>query len=219
MTQAAAMSKSEQAYRWIRENIVNGAYGAGYRLVLSDLAAQLSMSVVPVREAIRQLTAEGLVTFEHNVGARVARVDHLQYRDAMQVISVVESAATALAARHLTAADLSRARALNDTMRAGMAEIDPRSFSTLNQEFHRTLYLPCPNPRLLEIVETEWARLSSMRDSIFTIVPGRAPKSVDEHDNLIELIETAAPLDQIENAVRQHRANSLSAVLNRIQGT
>jgi DNA-binding GntR family transcriptional regulator len=219
VTQAAEVSKSQRAYKWIRENIVNGAYGAGYRLVLSDLATQLSMSTVPVREAIRQLTAEGLVTFEHNIGARVARVDRVQYRDAMQVISVVESAATALAARHLSPAGLVRARTLNDTMRAGMADLDPRAFGALNQEFHRVLYCPCPNPRLLEIVETEWARLSSMRDSIFTFVPGRAPISVREHDKLLDLIEGDASLEEIERAVRQHRASSLTAFLASSQGS
>ena len=47
-----------------------GTYGPGYRLVLGTIAKDLGISVVPVREAIRRLEAEGLVTFERNVGAR-----------------------------------------------------------------------------------------------------------------------------------------------------
>ena len=213
MTQLVEVGKSRRAYDWIRERITSGSYGPGYRLVLTSLAAELSMSVVPVREAIRELSAEGLVTFERNVGARVAMVDADQYRAAMQVISVVESAATALAAHHLTAADLIRARELNGVMRSGLVELDSSVFSALNQEFHRMLYARCPNPRLLELVEVEWARLGHLRDSIFSFVPGRAPDSVCEHDALLDLIEARASPEEIEQAVRRHRNGTLTAFL------
>jgi len=213
VTQLVEVSKSRRAYEWIRERITSGSYGPGYRLVLTSLAAELAISVVPVREAIRELSAEGLVTFERNVGARVAMVDAGQYRAAMQVISVVESAATALAARHLTAADLTRARELNGVMRSGLIDLDSGAFSALNQEFHRTLYARCPNPRLLELVEVEWARLGHLRDSIFSFVPGRAPDSVCEHDALLDLIAARASPEEIEQAVRRHRNGTLSAFL------
>lgn len=213
-SRTGAAGKSEIAYEWLRERITNGAYGPGYRLVLTTVAAELSMSVVPVREALRHLTAEGLVTFERNVGARVAMADPAQYRLTMQVIGIMESAATALAAPHLTAADITRARELNDVMRRGLADLDPRLFSALNTEFHHTLYAKCPNPRILEIVEVEWSRLGHLRDSIFTFVPGRPPESVCEHEHLIDLIEAGAPADDIEQAVRRHRTGSLSAYLH-----
>lgn len=204
-------SKSEIAYGWIRDRIRSGTFGPGYRLVLSTLATRLDMSVVPVREAISRLTAEGLVSFERNVGARVAMVDASQYLVAMEVISVIESAATALAAPHLSAQDVSRARELNEVMRSGLDDFDSRLFSALNQEFHHTLYARCPNPRLLEIVEVEWARLGHLRDSIFGFVPWRPRESVCEHDALLDLIEAAADLEDIERAVRAHRTGSLTA--------
>ncbi|GEL94641.1 GntR family transcriptional regulator [Cellulomonas composti] len=208
-----APSKSQQAYRWIKERIANQEFTPGYRLVLGTIAAELDMSVVPVREAVRQLEAEGLVTFERNVGARVAMVDDSQYRYAMQAISIVESAATALAARNLTADDLLRARTVNDVMTAGLSRFDPRSFSALNQEFHHILYSKCANPRLREIVDAEWARLGHMRDSIFAFVPGRAAESVREHEQILDLIASAAPLNEIEQAVRRHRTGTLAAYL------
>ena len=213
MSPTDELSKSRLAYQWIRERITTGRYGPGYRLVLTSLAADLSMSVVPVREAIRELTAEGLVTFERNVGARVAMVDAAQYRSTMQVINVVEGAATALAARFLTVDDLARAHELNDALRGKLPDLDPRLFSALNQEFHHTLYSKCPNPRLLEIVEIEWARLGHLRESIFAFVPGRAPASVCEHDRLLQLIEGGAALEEIEQAVREHRTATLAAFL------
>ena len=66
----ATQSKSELAYSWIRSRIEEGAFVPGYRLVLGAIAKELDISVVPVREAIRRLEAEALVTFERNVGAR-----------------------------------------------------------------------------------------------------------------------------------------------------
>ncbi|MFJ4152749.1 GntR family transcriptional regulator [Streptomyces galbus] len=206
-----ATSKSQAAYEWIRERITSGSFSPGYRLVLSTLATRLGMSAVPVREAINRLTAEGLVTFERNVGASVAMVDPDRYIHAMEVITVLESAATALAAPHLTQQDLARARELNAVMRSGLTDFDSRLFSALNQEFHHALYYTCPNPRLLEAVEVEWSRLGHMRDSIFGLVPRRPKESVCEHDDLIDLIERGGTFDQIEKAVRRHRTRSLDA--------
>lgn len=214
MTRTDAVSKSQRAHDWIREQITTGRYGPGHRLVLSTLAAELSMSAVPVREALRELTAEGLVTFERNVGARVAMIDVSQYRLTMQVISIAESAATALTAAHLTAEDLARARKLNDCMRDELSDLDPQRYSSLNAKFHHTLYRKCPNPRLVEIVESEWARLGHLRDSISTFVPGRAPISVCEHDALLGLIEIGASPEEIEHALRRHRTGTLTAFLS-----
>ena len=70
-----AGSKSEQAYTAVKGRIVDGTYSPGYRLVLAKIAEDLGVSVVPVREAIRRLEAEGLVKFERNVGATVSGID------------------------------------------------------------------------------------------------------------------------------------------------
>jgi DNA-binding GntR family transcriptional regulator len=209
----AGLSKSQHAYRWIKGRIVAQDFTPGYRLVLGTIAQELDMSVVPVREAVRQLEAEGLVTFERNVGARVAMVDETQYRHTMQAISIMEAAATALAARALTEQDLRRARTLNDAMVECLTHFEPRAFSALNQQFHRILYSRCANPRLAEIVDAEWARLGQLRDSIFAFVPARATESVREHEELLGLIERGAPLDEIERAVRLHRTGTLRAFL------
>ena len=84
------------------------------------------MSVVPVREAIRRLEAEGLVTFERNVGARVSMIDDSQYRHSMETLAILEGAATALAARHLTADDVRQARELNRRLVESLDDFDPR---------------------------------------------------------------------------------------------
>ena len=208
-----SLSKSQQAYQWIRDRIADHEFTPGYRLVLGTIANELDMSVVPVREAIRQLEAEGLVTFERNIGAHVSMDDDSQYRFSMQALSLLEGAATALSARHLTAADIRRARAINDEMTARFDHFEPRAFTQLNHDFHSVLFEKCSNPRLNELVQLEWARLGNLRDSTFTFVPERARESVREHEYILQLIETSAPLDEIERVARRHHEATLGAYL------
>ena len=211
----ATVSKSHIAYEHLRERITRGAYGPGYRLVLDQLARELGMSVVPVREAIRRLEAEGVVTFERNVGARVAAIDPVDYRDACQTLAIVEGAAVALAQPHLAAADLSEARAINDRLREGLADFDPVRFTRLNEAFHRTLSDPCPNAQLRNLVDGGWRRLAGLRRSTFGFVPGRARASVAEHDALLALLADGAAPAAVEAAVREHRLAGMRAYLDR----
>jgi DNA-binding GntR family transcriptional regulator len=206
-------SKSEQAYSAVKERIIGGTYTPGYRLVLAKIAQDLGFSVVPVREAIRRLEAEGLVTFERNIGATVAGIDPTEYLYTMQTLSIVEGAATALSAPLIGSADIERARAVNAEMRECLEHFDPVRFTRLNQDFHSILYERCPNPHILDLVHRGWNRLASLRSSTFRFVPGRARDSVDEHENLLRLIGSGASADDIEKAARLHRSATLDAYL------
>ena len=142
-------SKSEQAYQTVKARIVEGTYTPGYRLVLGTIARDLGFSVVPIREAIRRLEAEGLVKFERNVGATVAGIDPTEYLYTMQTLSIVEGAATALSAPLIDAVAIARARAVNAEMRDCLQHFDPVRFTRLNQDFHSVLFEHCPNPHIL----------------------------------------------------------------------
>ena len=206
-------SKSQLAYRYIRERIDDGRYVPGYRLVLAQIAGELDVSVVPVREAIRRLEAEGLVTFQRNVGAQVALIKETEYLHTMQTLSIVEGAATSLSAPHLSPEHLRRAREINERMRRTLDDFDPHRFTALNLEFHSVLFEECPNPHVLDLVHRGWNRMNVLRDSSFSFVPGRARESVEEHERIIELIEDGADPLEIELAARRHRTATLDAVL------
>ena len=206
-------SKSQLAYVWIRERIARNEFSAGYRLVLAPIAEALDMSVVPVREAIRRLEAEGLVTFERNVGARVTVLDESEYVFTMQTLGLVEGAATSMSASLLTPEDLDRASEINDRMQRLLEHFDAHVFTQLNQQFHSVLYEPCPNPHILDLVHRGWGRLSNLRDSTFAFVPGRAHHSVEEHTEILDLIRTGADPLEIELAARNHRWRTLDAFL------
>lgn len=198
-------SKSELAYQLLHDRIVSGEYEPGRRLVLGHVGKELDCSVVPVREAVRRLEAEGLVTFARNVGARVAEIDEHEYLETMQVLSIVEGAAVMLAAPYISPALLASARGINDRMRALLEDFDAVEFTALNERFHRTLSDPCPNSHLGEIVDRGWTRLNRLRRSTFGFVPERARKSVEEHAQILRLIGDGAESSLLETAVREHR--------------
>jgi DNA-binding GntR family transcriptional regulator len=208
---STATSKSQLAYAWIKEAIVSGRFAPGHRLVLAPIADELRVSVVPVREAIRLLEAEGFVTFEKNIGARVALIDEAEYVSTMEALAVVEGFATALAVPRLGAHDLAAARAVNDEMGLCLIHFDPLRFTELNHRFHALLFDGCPNPEVLDLVRRGWNRLSRLRSSTFTFVPGRSHESVVEHENILGLIESGAEALEIELAVRRHRLATLDA--------
>ncbi|MFI6025245.1 GntR family transcriptional regulator [Amycolatopsis magusensis] len=210
---SAKLSKSQIAYQWIKARISDGTFSPGYRLVLGQIAQELGVSPVPIREAIRLLEAEGLVTFERNVGAQVAMVDESEYQHTMQTLALVEGYAAALAAPTLPAEALARAKELNDELAACLEHFQPSRFTALNREFHRVLFGTCPNPHVLDLVERGWNRLSGLRTSTFSFVPGRAHESVREHRGILELLERGAPALEIELAVREHRLATLDAFL------
>lgn len=212
-TTPAAQAKSRLAYDFIRQRIENGDYTPGYRLVLAPIAAELGVSVVPVREAIRMLEAEGLVHFQRNIGAQVAMVDPREYEVTMQTLSLVEGWATAASAPFMTAADIARARAINEAMERSLSDLDPVEFTRLNLDFHTVIFEHCPNPHVRELVDRGWARLRALRQSVFTFVPGRARESVAEHERILRLIETGAEALELELAARNHRLATLEAFL------
>jgi len=213
MTDTQRISKSALAYEWIHRRVTSREFGPGYRLVLGDIARELDMSVVPVREAIRRLEAEGLVTFEHNVGARVALVDESEYVYAMQTLGVIEGAATGLAAPFLTEDELRRAEDVNSRLTTMLDHFDPHQFTVVNQQFHAVLFERCENPHILDLVHRGWTRLSGLRDSTFSFVPDRSRESVREHAHIIELIRKGASALEIELAARDHRWRTVSAYL------
>ncbi|GAA2171949.1 GntR family transcriptional regulator [Agrococcus versicolor] len=211
----ATTSKSQRAYDHLHERIERGVYGPGYRLVLDAIARDLDMSVVPVREALRRLEAEGVVTFERNVGARVTEIDPDDLHETTETLAMVEGAAIGLAVPSLTEADVAEARRLNEQMRESLAAFDPVRLTRLNEAFHRTLTDPCPNEQLKGLVDDGWRRLARLRQSTFGFVPGRAHDSVEEHERILRLLEAGAPAHDVELAVRDHRLASLHAYLDR----
>src|SRR5689334_17109403 len=85
--QQVGITKQERLYRAIRERILSGAYGPGYRVVIDGLAEEFEVSALPVREAIRRLEAEGLVVYRPNAGAHVAPAEPGVFLEELTVLA------------------------------------------------------------------------------------------------------------------------------------
>jgi DNA-binding GntR family transcriptional regulator len=212
----APTSKADHAYETILHSILDGEYEPGERLVIERLARELGVSVVPVREAIRRLEADGYVTFTRNIGATVTAIDLDRYPETIEAVAAIEGVALGLAAPHLTSTDMRRAREVNDRLRESLTKFDPNQFTRLNRRFHEILYSACPNRHILSILEREWALLDTTRRSAFTYIPERAARSVEEHDQLLEMIEDGSTAAEIEHFARDHRMSTARRLLQHL---
>ncbi|MFJ6621463.1 GntR family transcriptional regulator [Kitasatospora sp. NPDC091335] len=208
----AAGSKAEQSYELLRARILDGTYGPGYRLVINQLAQEAGVSTIPLREALRRLQSDGLVEVVRNIGARVAVFEAVQVEHSLQILARLEGYATAVSAPLLTADQIAASREINQRMVAALEGFDPAAFTVLNRTFHFSIYQHCPDPHLRSLLEAEWARLDHMRRSTFTYVPGRARRSVVEHENILDLIEQGADAAEIERVACAHKTATAEAL-------
>lgn len=207
-------SKSEMVYDYLRSRILDGRYSPGFRLVLTAIAAETGVSVVPVREAVRRLESEGLVAYTHNVGAQVLGINYTEYQDTMTTLALLEGLATALSAPHLSPAQLARARELNTLMlQLAANDFVSAEYRRLNSQFHTVLTSSCPNERLLALMNTEAERVAMIRRSALDFSPTASVASVEQHDHLLELIRRGAAAHEIEHYARAHKLASLKSHL------
>jgi DNA-binding GntR family transcriptional regulator len=204
-------NKQERIYSILRERILAGNYGPGHRLVIAAIARELAVSPMPVREAIRRLEAEGWVVYRRNQGAEVAPVDDGSWSETMSTLALLEGYATAVAAPFLTAADYKALRALNKKMLAALEELNLVEVSKQNQLFHDTIVARCPNRYLKREVDIAADRLHSLRATVFPFIPTRGKVSVDEHEELLQLMEAGKSPRTIERAAREHKLHTLRA--------
>lgn len=210
-----AKNKTQLAYEYILSRIENGVYGPGYRVVIDQIARELGLSSIPVREAIRQLEAEGLVEFKPYTGAVVSNINEKEYIETLSVLAVLEGYATALGSANLTKEAINELERLNDRMERALEELELERFSELNYEFHSLIYAHCGNAYLEEQIKQIWQRMKRIRAYGFTFVPQRAKASIEEHREIIRLLREQAPPHEIEQYVRQHKINTAEAFKRR----
>ena len=211
VNQASKRNKHEEAYSIIRERIFNGTYVPGYRLVIDRLARELGISPVPIREAIRRLEAEGWVEYHPNAGAQVASSDASKYEEEMAALALLEGYATALASTHLDTKGVKHLREINANMQRSLQSADIPAFSRLNEEFHFFIYDHCQNSYLVELLRETWDRLKVRGHTDFSYIPQRGWFSIEEHTQLLDMIERHASQDEIEQMVREHKLRTYDA--------
>ncbi|MGY0385952.1 GntR family transcriptional regulator [Nocardioides sp. WG-D5] len=183
------MSKGESlrdyARNAIRERIMTVDLKPGQRLVERELAAELSVSRIPLREALRMLAAEGLVLLIPGKGALVAPFGPEDVTHLFDVREVLESLAAQLAATRATA---ERIKPLNDCLeqsRAAIASDDTQGIAAANAAFHAEVVALAGNPLLSSIM----GPLASRVEWLFRLTASRDPHvQCAEHEAIFNLI-------------------------------
>ncbi|CAD5300095.1 Transcriptional regulator [Bosea sp. 62] len=141
---------AEQVAGVLREAIADGSLAAGTVLRQDDLAEQFGFSRMPVRDALRQLEAEGIVSIHPTKGAHVAAMDGVEIAEIYALRELLECEALRLSVPAVTDAKLDEAdRVLGQID----AEPDVGRWGALNRAFHLVLYSACGNCRLLGLIE------------------------------------------------------------------
>lgn len=147
-------SKTDLAASLLRELIVTGELSPGEPLRQRSLAERLGVSPTPVREALRRLEAEGLVTSDVHRGASVAKPYPATAEETARVRGALEALAAELAAEKITEPELRGLRALEQEM-AGSLD-DRRRYATLNRQFHYDIGRAAHSPLLLSLLRLVW---------------------------------------------------------------
>ncbi|HZG28839.1 DNA-binding transcriptional regulator, GntR family [Ensifer adhaerens] len=183
-----ASTAEEEAYLYLHKALRLGQYKAGERLIPEDIAAEIGMSRMPVREAFRRLAADGLVTLRPNRGCVVAGLTLDELNEAFEIRSVLEGLAVRLVAPRLTADHFEELdRLLLRMERAG--EAGSSDWVLRHQEFHAYIYSLSGRPKLIRQIATLHVAIEPYMRIWFDYV--EKPLSArEEHQNLIDALKS-----------------------------
>jgi DNA-binding GntR family transcriptional regulator len=202
-------TRSNAAYESLKARILEGSIPAATALREVDVAAQLSLGRTPVREALKRLEDEGLLTLEPRRGLVVRSFDQQAVIELYAMREVLEAAAARFAAKHATAADNACITTIVDEARAGAEPV------ASNQAFHHSIHAAARNRFLA-------GALNSLTDSTFLLGNStladaeRARLAVAEHATIAAAI-IAGDAEGAEAAMRIHIGNALQERLKMLR--
>ncbi len=174
-------------YQRLADEIVLGRFPPGSRLDEVTLALHFEVSRTPVREALKQLAAAGLVVLRPNRGSVVADLGPSQLDSLFEAIGEMEAACARHAALRMTAEERVALRALHAQARAAVQAADLDRYDALNIEWHRALLRGAHNPVLLDAAMTLRQRAAPFRRTQFRDLE-RMGESFAEHTLILEAV-------------------------------
>ncbi|MYW69794.1 FCD domain-containing protein [Streptomyces sp. SID8379] len=197
--------ESERVMRTLRDQIIDGTRAPGSKLVEREIAQELGVSRLPVRDALRDLASEGLVTPRPRTWAVVREFSASDVADLGEVRSALETLGFRLAAQRRTRAGLDKLRSDLDVELAAAARGDGATARRAAADFHETVTELADNALLSELNETLSSRMRWLlaQHDDFTAV-------AEEHEDLYRAIE-ARDVRRVEELAERHLATSESA--------
>ena len=194
----------ESLYDRLLEAIEQGELGPGDALRESRLAERYGTSRTPVREALRRLEAQGLVTHHAHKGCVVAALDYDQIGELYAAREVMEGSAARGAALHAAPQEIALLRQL---VEEGQAMVDrPVELAVINRRFHRVIHRSSHNRYLNQLLDTMRVHMALIEGTTLSL-PERGAQSIVEHNDIVEAIAARDP-DAAEKATRKHVATA-----------
>ncbi|ANJ27805.1 hypothetical protein ATC03_14890 [Agromyces aureus] len=199
-------TKATQIRQRLARAIIDGELLPDDRLVLDELAREMGVSKIPIREALSSLEGAGLVVTSAHSGPRVAPLPFHEIRGIYLLREQVESLAMRLAIEHVDEQMIDELREINGAMRRGLASPDVVELSDLNTKFHLTIARTSSFETIVESVGDLLTKVRRYR----AVVNGMAanwPRAVEEHDGIIQaLVDTLAGAgpDAAVESIRNH---------------
>jgi DNA-binding GntR family transcriptional regulator len=203
MTKARSKPRRAESLRETLEgDIATGRYPAGTRLDEVTLAKRFEVSRTPIREALIELSVAGLVEIRPRRGAFVREIGIPRLIEMFEVMAELEAMCGRLAARRVSAKELTRLQAAHEACGSACLEGDPDAYYHANQTFHEAIYRASHNEYLAEQARNLQNQLKVYR-RLQLRVRNRVANSMAEHQAIVDAIsrgdaETAA------ERLRQH---------------
>ncbi len=193
----------------VRAAILQGEYAPNQRLIETDLCERFSTSRFIARAALQELSAQGLVEFQRNRGARVRDISLDEAIEITQVRKLLEGLQAARAAERITKTEAASLRAIVKDMRAAVSSAEPLRYSDLNAKLHaaiRDIAAHQTSARLLRQLRDQTVRHSFS----LSLVPGRASVSLPQHEAIVAAVTARDPV-AAEQAMHEHLQSVINA--------
>ncbi|MBI5032564.1 MAG: GntR family transcriptional regulator [Chloroflexi bacterium] len=172
----------------IRESILNGHYPPGHRLIADDLAKELGVSRMPIREALHRLEVAGLVMMLPHRGAVVSEFSEPDIIEVYHIRAVLDGLAARLATPNLIDADFKQLDMRLKEMEKKINDGDNEGFLQANREFHTIVWKAAHAPRLQELLENLYDTSQPFRNTSLQL-PGRAEQILEEHRQIADALK------------------------------
>ncbi|GLP76543.1 GntR family transcriptional regulator [Mycobacterium antarcticum] len=197
---AARPQLADDVARFVRRRIFDGTYRAAEYLRLDQLAAELGISVTPVREALLNLCAEGLLVQQPRRGFIVQELTARDMADVANVQAFIGGELAARAAETISDEQLSSLRAIQDELEEAYGDGDLDRTVRLNHEFHRLINVVADSPKLTQFMSgiTRYAP-----ESVFPTLSGWPEQSTRDHRRVLAAFERR-DADGARSAMAEH---------------
>ena len=169
----------------LREAILSGELAPGERLLQERLAERFEVSPTPIREAVQQLVAEGVLSHSPYRGVQVAEVRLEDVQEIYLIRSVIEELATQMAVLNLRILDVRQLQLYQNEIKAHVENNDLTALRKLNYEFHMLIYSASHMPFLMNMIRILWTKFPW---DILHVLPQRAQSAIEEHQAILNAI-------------------------------